>query len=446
MDSAPSRARSFNQWIQPLAGPSFIPASVVIPGLAVLGLAAFLLGAYGALGGGQPFPIYAYLGLFFMVIQVTFLQRRPLVLLYAIGTDIVGIFLAGDAVLNPGRRALVTQLPQTFYAIHILVVAVLLIDAVIRFVTRPRGDEAPQRFPYDMLAADFAGPAAVFFLFWAGLTYLGSHSFLFTSATNFHISSTPLHDPYAYVSVPLNLTLGTLHFPYLEDLDIFAFAILAAMALFTALIDVALRVFQQDEQKEPKKQQKPRGVLGGLRAIFEVLYNAGKNVLLAIRLILGPVAWFLAALALASAAQIITSSMAHRTATFADVPHLFLLLWPFNTHANDSGRPGADLTVLLLLAGVILAIGLSVALFRFDRGVLLNLLIRASGAVASAFPIFSWVLALINIALASLTIGQPTLVPFQTDYTILVALLVVVLLAGLEYLGGAVIPKEPPKS
>ncbi len=279
------------------------PARVLLPFFVLLGYVALLISGFGtALGVLQPLPIYIYLSILLIFLQTAISENRSL-------ARILYIFAASAEVVFDPSTGNFTRSPYTYIILNALLLAVFVYDTVDRRRPHRRGLDAtipagaraqPGRLSplsYGALGTDFAGMAILFFVAAFLLDLLGPQAVLRFLGVQTNMP---------YVTVDLNQALG-LHLPRtlssLQALDVvIAFGATAASLLFLGLVGV-VAVAQPQPAGTPEGQTPGSSAVrrfgGSLQGILQTALN---EVLLSLRLVLGPLVWLIPAFSIGNLA------------------------------------------------------------------------------------------------------------------------------------------------
>jgi hypothetical protein len=389
-------------------GVQFPPIQVTIPLLATLVYASLLVTGYNGfghpLGAWQPIPVYVALSILLLALQADISRNRSIGrFLYLFGTSGFALVYAGAAFFF-SRTANFIREPVLYLVLNIFVVAVFIYDTIARRLDERRHPYAERWAgdPYGEWAGDFSGLAILFGISALLLDLLGPHRLWgqFFQGLPQVIRDTG--------EVELPLLPGAFH--TLESADVALALAAAGIALFFVVILGILSVIPALTpppalQRQTKTGNAVQQFLGQLGATADLAID---RVLLSLRLVLGPLVWFIPAFSIAAFSAGVRD---YFDASFADqsggIGGLFFPLSP--TALNNIG-PG----FLVLLLGVV-AIGtvvIAVAVVEHDRTVIANtmrVLGIAGRAIALVLAIALYSLALINAfaVYVHLTDGRP---------------------------------------
>ncbi|MBF6590074.1 MAG: hypothetical protein IVW57_06010, partial [Ktedonobacterales bacterium] len=290
-----------------------IPVRMYLPVLVLLGYVAFLITGFGTrLGAIRPVPLYIFLGLLLLTLQMAISENRSLArAVYVLVTSGFALIYAGERAFNTSTQNF-TRSPYTYIIINALLLAVFFFDAIDRRRAHPSGldaavtahgtdggldaaDRQPvSQLSYGAWATDFAGLAIIFYVAALLLDLLGPQNLLQRLGIP-RIGS-------AYVSVDLNAALHLgLNAPinHLENLDLVVALFATAISLLLLVIIGALVI--PDQRNEGATA--PATSDGYGRSLGVILRVALTQVLLSLRLVLGPLVWLIPAFSLAAFAQ-----------------------------------------------------------------------------------------------------------------------------------------------
>ncbi len=398
----------------------FPPIRVTIPLLATLVYASLLVTGYNGfgydLGPLQALPVYISLSVLLLALQADISRNRSLGrFLYLFGTSGFAIFYAGADVFF-SRRANFVREPMLYLVLNSFLVVVFIYDVVARRIYEGR-NPYPNRWagdPYGEWAADFAGLAILFGISALLLDLLGPHRLwgqLFSGLPQVIRGNG---------EVELAPFSGTFH--NLESADVALALGAAGVALFFVVIVGILSVIpalappaRQSETKTGNAVQQFLGQLG------EIAEPAIDRVMLSLRLVLGPLVWFIPAF---SIAQFSVAVGNYLKASFHDSSAGILgLFFPLSSTALDNIGPG----FLVLFLGVLAVstVVIAVAVVEHDRTVIANtmrVLGIAGRAIALVLAIAIYSLALINAFVIQVSNGAIKATPFQVGASGLIAL------------------------
>lgn len=273
------------------------PATVLAPIFFLLGYAAMLISGFGrGLGALQSLPIYIFFCFLLLMLQTGISDNRSIGrIIYIFVSSGFAIVYAGEVLFDRSTGNF-TRSPYTYIILNILLLAVFFYDAIDRRnvhrqrpnfgLDQARGTKASPgdsfathslRSPisYGALGTDFAGLAILLYV----------SSFLVALISKQQVRGQ------AYVEVDLNQSLGLHLSPTiarLESLDlVLAFGATAASLLFLGLVGVLA-----SSAVPAKGGSAVRSFGGSLRTIINVAF---REVLVSLRLVLGPLVWLIPA-------------------------------------------------------------------------------------------------------------------------------------------------------
>jgi hypothetical protein len=411
--------------------------------LVLMGYAAIVITGYALLGftrgsSEQPVPLYIFVAILLLALQMRISRNRSVTrALYLLITSGLALLYAAYVIFG-GNENNFTRSPLFYVIVMILLLGVFLFDAIDRRRPAPRGLESqpPQalsrRGPFTLtsgLASDFTGLAVLFYITAFLQDLLGNQILLqrfgFPRLTNPHVV-VDLNQVFGiqWIGEPLN---------HLEALDLgIALGATAVALLLLGLLGIlAVATPGQRITPPPPMDQLNANLLGiSLRPITPVLQfleqlrtiiaPALDQVLLSLRLVLGPLVWLIPAFSLASYSRAATDyfnlSAEHPN---TDIAQLFL---PWNKAALDTLPQGGLQLVLASLA--IGAVILAVAVVEHDAAVLSNtfrVLSVAGRALALTLAFFLYSLAALNAF--TIFVLHGTTEPFQLGMAAVFALL-----------------------
>jgi hypothetical protein len=427
------------------------PTRINIPILVLLGYIALLVSGFSTgLGVLQPLPIYVYVSLLLLVLQIAISENRSLArIVYIFVTSGFAIVYAGEVVFGPATGNF-TRSPYTYIILNTLLLFVFVYDSIDRRRMRPLGLDArlattgstggadapgmsarvrTSPLSYGAFATDFVGLAILFYIAAFLIDLLGDEHFL--GLFGIHIGP-------PYVIVDLHASLGlTLpaNFNRLESLDlIVAFGATAASLLLLGLVGVAANTGQGKTPSSATSDATPSATLGDstddgsggsaarsfIGSLWGVISVALNEVLLSLRLVLGPLVWLIPAFCIAAfSQQVVRYTNLSARAPGAGILDLFN---PLNATARANVGPGL-LTLLLGLVAVG-AVVLAVIIVEHDGRIIWRTfdILRATGRTLTlTLAFFLYSLAALNafFVLAFNTTSEP----FQVGAPGLLALL-----------------------
>jgi hypothetical protein len=407
----------------PAQTPLLPPARVTLPILVLGGYATLLVTGYDTpLGTLHALPLYGYLCLLLLILQIAISPTQSVArLLYVFVSSAFAIVYAGERAFGPQTNGNFTKSPYTYIIINGLLLIVFLVDVIMRrrgqskVAAAATGTRAPST-GYGTLATDFAGLAILFYLSWFVLDLLGPQTIL--HAFNLG-SSTP------YVTVDLKQALGLSNLPgnitLLQDLDlVLGYGATAVTLLLLGLVGVL--TVAGGQSATPSSTQAPEGstaTFGG--NLLAVIVAAANEVLLSLRLVLGPLVWLIPALSMTALAQGVTKYLdASAQASSGSVLDLFN---PVSTASVQNIPTGFTNVGLGLLA--VAAVIVSVAVVEHDAAILrrtLGIFLVGGRTVAVTLAFFLYSLAALNAFIITLSSNKTE--PFQVGAAGLLALLV----------------------
>jgi hypothetical protein len=287
--------------------PAILSPAVSLPVLALLGYLAFLLTGFNAFKPSNPaagmLPVYAYLGLLLLVLQVLISQRAALTqTLYSVVTGGLALAYAGIVVVAGATGAFTRHL-VTYEIIEVLLLIAFVADAVGRRVqssttpavsgaTSSGGSGATQTAAqiWGALAADLGGLAGLFFIIAGLLRILSDGVLLHQLGLHYTCPPTQPNCPYVVTTfsspvlsqttlVALNVVLGT--------------AAIAAALLFLGI--AGLFAVNGNPGQASARQQSSGDASGFLGTLVGIVGTALNRVALSLRLVLGPLIWLVPA-------------------------------------------------------------------------------------------------------------------------------------------------------
>ncbi len=412
----------------PMQTPLLPPARITLPILVLGGYAALLITGYDTqLGTVRALPLYAFLCILLLVLQIAISRQQSVLrVFYVLVSSAFAIIYAGERAFGPQTNGNFTKSPYTYIVINTLLLIVFVVDVIGRRLDRrgsaatpggaqsTRGTQAPPG-GYGALATDFAGLAILFYLSWFILDLLGPQTILHAFGLG---NATP------YVTVDLRQALGLSNLPgniaLLQDLDlVLGYGATAVTLLLLGLVGIlAVSGAQGASVQAPDGAQS--SFSGNLR---NVIVASGNGVLLALRLVLGPLVWLIPAFSMTALAQGVTAYLAASArVTSGDVLDLFN---PVSTTSIQNIPTGLGNLGWGFLA--IAAVIFSVALVEHDAAVLrrtLAIFLVGGRALGVTLAFFLYSLAALNAFVLSLTTNKTE--PFQVGAAGVIALLITV--------------------
>ena len=387
--------------------------NVTLPIVAILGYAAFFVSGFGAgLGGAQSLPIYAFLGLMLLALQAIISETRtPARLVYVFLTSGFALVYAAEVYFN--RVGNFARAPWFYFTINVLLVIVFIYDAVARRLPgsqhvngQPVSANQMQLRPFSFasFATDFAGLAALFYIAYGLLNLIASI-------------------PIGLDGKPINITITPAigNVSSLAQLDLVGgFAATAVALLLTGIVGILAVAGQGSGGNEGSAGVQNFG--GDALRIANVTVN---QVLLSLRLVLGPLVWLIPSFALARFSDSFVAYLnSNAVVTNTNVGDLFN---PFTANVV-SHYPQAFANVGLLLISVA-AVILAVAVVEHDGRVILRtlqVLGVAGRTVAAVLFLFIFSLAAVNAVLV--LVNPIAREPFQVGGDTLIALVAAIIL------------------
>jgi hypothetical protein len=424
---------------------------VILPALVFLGYAALLIAGFNTGGDArlQALPVYIYLSVLLLVLQVSISENRTVGrLVYIFLTGGFALVYAAEKIFGTSKGNF-TLSGYTYIIINILLLLVFVYDAVDRRRTRPTGLDAKtgvssspgvrsmSPVSYGAFGTDFAGLAILFYVSSFLLDFLGRQNFPLTRAILSLFGHGPTTTPYVVVNLnqALHLSLAN-NLNYLEVLDlVIAFGATAAALLFLGLVGVVTTAGTQMQAGAPVR------LFGG--DLRDIIANALQQVLLSLRLVLGPLVWLIPAFSLGALSNGVVAylrlSAGAKGTTILDL---------FNPLSDISRRNiGQGVQNLLLLFIAVAAVILAVSVVEHNGKIILRTLqiFRVAGRIiALTLAFFIYSLAAFNAFLILINPAAPK--PFQVGAPGLIALV-----TGAGFVAYAAlrerqpVPKEPAR-
>jgi hypothetical protein len=394
------------------------PPRVTLPILVLGGYATLLVTGYDTqLGSLHALPLYAYLSLLLLLLQIAISRNQSLAgLLYVFVSSAFAIVYAGEKAFGPQTPGNFTKSPYTYIIINGLLLVVFVVD-----VFRRRQGAAPTSGTraaftgYGALATNFAGLAILFYLAWVLLDTLGPQTILHAFGLG---SATP------YVIVNLQQALGLSNLPgnitLLQDLDlVLGYGATAVTLLLLGLIGVLTLAGGQSSQSANKETSDGSTATFGGR-LGQVLVAAGNEVLLSLRLVIGPLVWLIPAFSMTALAQGVTSYL--NASAQASSGNVLDLINPVSKTSLQNIPTGFGNLGLGLLA--IAAVMVSVAVVEHDAAILrrtLDIFLVGGRAFAVTLAFFLYSLAALNAFIITLSSNKTE--PFQVGAAGILAVL-----------------------
>jgi hypothetical protein len=389
------------------AAPSALPTSgnrlpstqITLPIVAVLGYTAFFISGFGVdLGGAQSLPIYIFLGLLLLALQTIISETRTASrILYVFLTSGFALVYAAEVYFN--RASNFATSSWFYFTVNVLLVIVFIYDAVARRLPgnqhlngQPVSGQQAQigTFSFASFATDFAGLAVLFYTAYGLLNF---------------VTSITIGREAAKIELTITPAIGNIK--TLPQLDLLGgFAATAVALLLTGIVGIL--------------------AVAGQNNVSEFGRNAGKiatvavnQVLLSLRLVLGPLVWLIPSFALANFSdqfvQYLNANASVKNTNWVD------LFNPF-THNVVSHYPQAFANFGLLLLSAA-AVVLAVTVVEHDGKIVmrtLQLLGVAGRTVAAVLFLFILSLAAVNTVLV--LVNPDAREPFQVGGDTLISL------------------------
>jgi hypothetical protein len=389
----------------------FPPTRVTIPLLATLVYVSLLTTGFKGFGYGlsssaQALPVYVSLGILLLALQADISRNRSVGrIVYLFGTSGFALLYGAIVYFYRPNVGLVRE-PGLYIAINVFIVIVFIYDAITRRIHERRNPSSDRWAgdPYAELAADFAGLAILFGMAALLVDLLGPHRF-WGQYFDFIRNQQPL---IRGGEVELPFLMGTVH--TLESADVALALGAAGIALFFIVIVGILSVIPglTPPTARQRSTQAGNAVQHFLGQLGDVVNPALDRVLLSLRLVFGPLVWFIPAFSIAAFSEAVRDYL---NKSFDDQGGGLLgLFFPLSATARENIGPG----FLIFLIGV-LAIGtvvIAVAVVEHDGAVMadtMRVLGIAGRAIALVLAIAIYSLAFINgvAVFVGLTDGRP---------------------------------------
>ena len=383
----------------PVVGNNLPSTQVTLPIVAILGFTAFFISGFGVdLQGGQSLPIYIFLGLLLLALQTIISETRTATrILYIFLTSGFALVYAAEVFFGGANNFARTS--WFYFTINVLLVIVFIYDALARRLPGRRhinGQPVSERqmqiepFSFASFATDFAGLAVLFYTAY-GLLNL--------------IASIPIGVDGKPIVITINPPIGNIS--SLAQLDLVGgFSATAVALLLTGIVGILAVAGQNSVQ----------GFAGSAGKIARVAAN---QVLLSLRLVLGPLVWLIPSFALAnfsdSFVRYLNANASVKNTNWVD------LFNPFTQNVVSHYPQAFANFGLLLLATV--AVVLAVAVVEHDGKIImrtLELLGVAGRTVAAVLFLFIGSLAAVNAVLV--LVKPDAREPFQVGGDTLIAL------------------------
>jgi hypothetical protein len=401
----------------------------------------------------RPLPIYVALGIVLLAFQADISRNKSTGrVLYLYLTSGFAILYAGITYFF-GRRGDITRNPLLYITLEVLLLLVFLYDAVNRrrIAIQARrsgalGPPAPGE-AYGDLAGDFAGLAGLFGISALLLDLLGPGNFwqIFFRPLNYirDVNGLGLADTQGrilltFLPAPVNT---------LESLNVaLAIGTLGIALLLLGIVGILSVVFASSQTAGPAQERLSRdgnAVRNFLQDLAGAINPAIDRVLLSLRLVLGPLVWFIPAFSLAifsdQLAQYLQTSFGDHSA------HYVGLFLPVSQTAQDNLGDGfvAFGLAALALSTVIIA----VSVVEHDLAVIRDMfrVIGLAGrALALTYVFFTYSLSLINafVVFVSPVNNEQ---PFQIGIPVFLAIIAGMLYAVVSFVIERVrTPTRPP--
>ena len=405
------------------------PARITLPILVLAGYVTLLITGYDTqLGMQHALPLYAFLCILLLVLQIAISPRQSVSrVAYVFASGAFAIIYAGERAFGPPTTGNFTKSPYTYIIINALFVVVFIFDVVDRLRNRDAasasGTHRPPAGVYGTLATDFAGLAILFYVSWFILDLLGPQTILHAFGLG---SATP------YVTVDLRQALGLPGLPQnialLQNLDlVLGYGATAVTLLVLGLVGVlSVAGGQGDGAAEAQTSDRSSASFGG--GLSDVIAAAGNQVLLSLRLVLGPLVWLIPAFSMTALAKGITSYLDSSAST--STGNVIELINPASQASIQNIPIGLSNIVWAFLA--VAAVIVSVVIVEHDAAILrrtLDIFLVTGRALAVTLAFFLYSLAALNAFVMTLTTNKTE--PFQVGAAGLVAILVTVVFVAI---------------
>jgi hypothetical protein len=412
----------------------FRPA-ILLPVLVVLGYAAFVVAGFGdGLGNAQPLPLYVYIAILLIVLQISLSSFRSILRsLYGIAAALFGLVFAAEASFFPNSPSNFTRAPLTYVIVNIVAVIVFAVDAIQRTVSSgSTSGPAPQtaaslRF-YRILATDFAGLSILFFISSFLLDFINTRSAL---------RFLGVQPPSKPISVDLNSLFG-FHLPstieHLEGLNLaLAFVTAVIWLLLIVVIGALSNIGGQSAGTPSQPAQQVSPFIALFLALGDIIRRGFLEATYSLRSVLQIFLWLIPSFSIANFATTATDFFNAAARAQVNIANLFN---PFSTSSLNNYQLGLADLVLAVIA--LVAVVATVAVAEFDINVIRKMLLYVGtfGRILSLTLIF-FTLALAVTNAASIQFGIDKATPFQVGAATVVAL---VLLAGNALYSAVVVP------
>jgi hypothetical protein len=410
----------------PATQPSTVGLEIALPTLVILGFIAFLVTGFGAgLGQIQPLPVYIFLGILLLLLQLYLSKDRSLLrTLYGLGAATFGLVYAAEASFFPAAPGNFTRKPITYVIINIIAVIVFIVDAVQRHQSSSSGQAgAPVKVRasasfYRNLATDFAGLAILFALSSLLLDSLNTRTVL-------HVFGVSQGSP--YVGVDLNALFGISLPSNIHTLEGLNLALALVATVVWLLLVVILGAFAGSgvNANPGSTQGASQSAFGGFLAALGSIFSRGETqATYSLRSVLQIFIWLIPSFSITLVSQNVTSYLnkaatAQTGNTGSNILQLFNPLSTSSVNSFPTGLAVVGLTIVAFAAVVV-----AVALAEFNRQVIVDTL-RELGTFIRVLSLtlvfFSLALAATNAVSILFNIDEST--PFQVGALTIVALL-----------------------
>lgn len=412
------------------------PTWVSLPILVIVGYSALLITGYALIipRGSvlQPLPLYVFLGLQLLALQADISVNKSMGrIIYLYLTSGFALIYAGSAVFFTAVDF--TRNPYTYLFFRALLVGVFVFDVIDRRRAHPLGlssgaaatpSHRISGFSFKSFGSDFAALGALFYVVWILQDTLASQTVLLA----LHLQGVTAElVPPGHAIVDLNAMFGWHLDPsvsHLESLDLLIALTATAIALLLVGIVGVLSIASQQPSAHisaaTSPAQPPSARAFG-QNLLAILRSALDQVLLSLRLVLGPLVWLIPAFSIAAFARTVTDYLNQSAAT--PTTDILVLFSPLSKAARE-GIPSV-LANLLLGAVAVSTVILAVTVVEHNAAVIadtLRVLRLAGRTIALTLAFFIYSLAALNAVL----ILAPThydRAPFQVGTAGLAALL-----------------------
>ncbi len=399
------------------------PVPAYLPMMVFLAFGAFLLTGFGtALGALQPVPVYLFLCLALLTIQEHIAENRSMAhRVYVFLASSFAVIYAGELMFAV-RPLDFTHQPITYVVAEAILLVVFLGDTLARHrrCTQPSTPQSTSSARFGSLAIDAAATAVFFYGSAFLLDLLGDQTVLQHFGLRIGMPSVVVDLNalfHLHLASPANLLAG---------LNL-ALA-LAATALALGLLTMAGVVLPSTDQETAHAD--------GLRSFWQILRDGMGQVLVSLRLVIGPLIWLIPAFSVAAFADHVAqyfNACARLQSTILDL---------FNPLSQTS-RANVALGISTLLLGLVAvaAMIVAVAVLEENPAIIRQTLMTlrdAARAIALTWALFMYSLAAINAV--AILLDATKAAPFQVGAPGLLALLI-----GLSFLAyeGAQVARPP---